>query len=253
MSLATLLDRALVAAAAAVALAPPAAGAPSRVQLFPLGRTTLRDGRVFEIADAAAAQTVIANTLGYAGRMALVIDYDHQTEFGAKPGVGGKAPAAGWIETASLTVEPDGIWGEVSWTPAAAAALEAREYRYLSPMFFHAKDGRVLALKGAGLVNVPAIDQLAAVASATPETNLMDLTKIAAALGLAATATETEILAGIAAANAGAPAVAAAATQLGLAATASLADVVAAAVAKAMPRLAALSVCLEPQAYCQKP
>jgi hypothetical protein len=51
------------------------------------------------------------------------------------PGVGGTAKAAGWIK--ELQVRDDGIFGRVEWTEAAAAAIKAGEYRYLSPVFFH--------------------------------------------------------------------------------------------------------------------
>ena len=36
--------------------------------------------------------------------------------------------------------------------------LKAREYRYLSPVFFHTRDGVVTRMEGAGLTNYPALD-----------------------------------------------------------------------------------------------
>ena len=75
-------------------------GPVTRLHLFPLGDVTCRDGRKFSLASADAAAQVIATTQAYAGKMALVIDYDHQTEFAAKPGVGGTAKASGWIDPA---------------------------------------------------------------------------------------------------------------------------------------------------------
>lgn len=232
-------DASLFATAAAIA-AVTDAGPVARIQLLPLGDMVLRDGRKFRIAGKAAAEAVIAHTKAYAGKMELAVDYDHQTELAAVKGVGGRAPAAGWISAASLTVEDDGIYGTVEWTPAATAALSAREYRYLSPTFWNDKAGNVLVIKGAGLVNIPAIDALASLAATdlNPETQ-MDYSKIATALGLAATATEAEILAAIAklAGEDVGEMVATAATALGLATTASLKDILGAATTAATKTL----------------
>lgn len=230
-----------MAAAVEVGLAE---GSPvKRLQLMPLGKVELRDGRgPFTVGDPHA---LIEATRGHAGKTHIVVDYDHQHFFGVKPGVAAQAPAAGWIDPASLRVEDDGIWGDVEWTAAAAEKLRAREYRYVSPLFaFDEKSGAVLAILNASLTNVPAIEALAAAASAdlgsTMETEQMLLAKIAAALGLADSATEEEVMqsltalkdgnAGMATASA---AIAAAAAQLGLPATATAADIAAAAVAAA--------------------
>lgn len=249
-----------IAAAAAVEVSLAAEGSPvKRLQLMPLGKVELRDGRgPFKVEDPHA---LIEATRGYAGKTHLVVDYDHQHHFGVKPGVAAQAPAAGWIDPASLRVEDDGIWADVEWTAAAAEKLRAREYRYVSPLFaFDQKSGAVLAILNASLTNVPAIEALAAAAAAElslvansgrdpaaasadlttdpQEIDNMLLAKIAAALGLADSATEEEVMqslaalkdssAGMASASA---AVAVAAAQLGLPATATVAEVAAAAVA----------------------
>ena len=235
-----------IAAAAAVEVNLAAEGSPvKRLQLMPLGKVELRDGRgPFTVGD---PQALIDATRSHAGKTHIVVDYDHQHFFGVKPGVAARAPAAGWIDPASLRVEDDGIWGDVEWTAAAAEKLRAREYRYVSPLFaFDEKSGAVLAILNASLTNVPAIEALAAAASAdltpdpnaTQETEQMLLAKIAAALGLADSATEEEVMQKLAALNQGAAgmasasaAVAAAAAQLGLPETATVAEVAAAAVA----------------------
>ncbi|MFN7399708.1 MAG: phage protease, partial [Sandaracinobacter sp.] len=135
-----------------------------------------------------------------------------------------------------------------------------------SPLFaFDETSGAVLAILNASLTNVPAIEALAAAAgvewaanskgaagadlSTDPqETDQMLLAKIAAALGLADSATEEEVMQSIAAlkdssagmasasallerANSERAAVAAAAAQLGLPATATVVEIAAAAVA----------------------
>jgi phage I-like protein len=213
-----------------------------RVQLLPMGRIELRDGRgPFFLRDLDHARRVIEATRKAAGPTAIVIDYDHQTFFGARPGVGGTARAAGWIDPQTLSADATGIWADVEWTPAAEAALAAREYRYISPLFrFDDKTSDVVEILNAGLVNQPAITELAAAAAADlslQETTEMDLSRIAAALGLLETATEEDVLAAIAALVDKAVAaslpppetVAAAATALGLGDTATLSDVLAAA------------------------
>jgi phage I-like protein len=200
----------------------------ARVQLLAFGRNPLRDGRgFFVLADRAHAERVVAATRAYAGEAAIPIDYDHQSVYAAKDGVGGQAPAAGWIDPAAIEIDEAGIWAAVEWTPAAEARLSAREYRYLSPVVLRdAATGEVLSIVNAALTNSPAIPALAAVAS-TQEPS-MTYAKIAAALGLPETATEDELMAAIAAMKEGAMATAGAELKTASAnletATAALAD-----------------------------
>ncbi len=169
--------------------------APDWVQLLPFGEIVARDGRRWSLPKAKAA-AVIAASLAIAASADLPFDYDHQSDLAAVAGVGGTAPASGWIK--ELQARDDGIWARVEWTARAAALIAAKEYRYASPVFNHTKAGEVTAIRRAALTNTPALD-LAAVASELNPGDNMDLTKIAAALGLGAAATEDEILAAIAA------------------------------------------------------
>lgn len=212
----------LIAAATAVGL--DANGAPAtRVKLLPIGTITMRDGRgPYQVADLAHAQAVVAATREWLGGVDYAFDYDHQTVFGAKPGVGGKAKASGWVKPENITAEADGIYAnDVEWTPAAHAALVAREYRYVSPVFNAGPDNRVSRLKNAALTISPAIDLPAIAASHFGED--MPLTAIAAALGLPATADEATILAAITKPSTSTIAIAA-----GLAATATAEEIAAA-------------------------
>lgn len=61
----------------------------------------------------------------------IVCDYEHQTLFGDT------APASGWIkkEPISLKVEGGELFAAIEWTDKAKAYVEAKEYRYLSPVF----------------------------------------------------------------------------------------------------------------------
>lgn len=176
--------------------------ASSTVRLMPLGDMRAADGRRWRLGDAAA---VIAASL--ADGVDLVIDFDHATEV---PGCA--APAAGWIT--GLCVEGDHLVASVRWTDRGTAALRAREYRYLSPTFTTRKDGSVVRILRAALVNAPALPQLGALAktaeqpgdvmptdieTATARADAAD-TKLAAAreaLGLAADADGAAITAAI--------------------------------------------------------
>ncbi|MBP0439442.1 phage protease [Tianweitania sediminis] len=171
----------------------------SWVQLCPAGTFSARDGRgPFDAGHGETLQAIVQRTLSIAGSTELVIDYDHQSVFGAKDGVGGTAKAAGWIK--ELQVRADGIWGRVEWTAAAAEAIRGLEYRYLSPVLIHSKStGKVLAIRMAALTNTPALDLAQVAASSdlsfsdlSPEGEPMD--NILQALGLAAGSTEAEAL-----------------------------------------------------------
>lgn len=131
----------------------------------------------------------------------LFIDRDHETLFMPR---GTKIVAAGWIK--KMEAREDGIWAYVEWTEKAAAQLEAKEYRYLSPVFAHdPATGEILSIRHASLTINPNFE-LTAAASADEtlnqtkkETDLMEefLKQLAALLGLAETATQEEVLAAI--------------------------------------------------------
>ena len=149
------------------------------VHLLPAGRFSGRDGRgPYVVKDAPA---IIEASRRHAGKTQLPIDYDHQSDFSAVPGVGGTAPAAGWIT--ALQIRTDGIWGLVEWTERAAAQLGAREYRYLSPVFRHTPEGDVKAIIRAALTNSPNLD-LTAVAAAGDTMEDDDLDELRGLLGL---------------------------------------------------------------------
>ncbi|HSI41772.1 MAG TPA: phage protease [Xanthobacteraceae bacterium] len=196
---------------------------------MPAGSFAGRDGRgPYDAGDQVAMAAIVEATRNRAGSTELVVDYDHQTVFASIPGVGGRAPAAGWLK--ELDVRANGIWGRVVWTAAAAQAIRAGEYRYISPVYHHDAAGKVLLLLSAGLTNSPNLDLAAVAASALPlTTEGDDMKKIAEALGLAADASETAILAAIGTITAAQSAIA---TAAGLA-TGATADAVVTAVQSA--------------------
>lgn len=167
--------------------------------LFPMGDVVTNDGRRWTIPDKAYADQLVAASNRRAGSRRLPVDYDHQTVFAAVPGVGGTAKASGWF--GAMEVRDDGIYFRPEWTPKATASIVDKEYLYISPTFVDDDQGRVACIWGAALTNTPALD-LGAVASSAPTQQMESaamLKDIAAALGLAETASQADILAAIAA------------------------------------------------------
>lgn len=173
-----------------------------RIQLMPFGTFQLRGhGGETVTLDKAGAPAVIAASRAFWRSTDMMVDRDHQSIYSAVKGVGGQAAAAGWIKPDSLAVQDDGIWADVEWTASALDQLNAREYRYLSPVFTVDKTGRATRIHNVALTNSPAIEELAAAAAQQHQGTQMDLKKIAAALGLGEDATEAQICAAIAALN----------------------------------------------------
>jgi phage I-like protein len=205
--------------------------APTRIKLLPMGTIAMRDGRgPYRIRDLAHAQEIVAATAAFFGSADMPGDRDHQMLHAVKPGVGGTAPATAWVKTANLTAEADGIYAnDISWTAAASAQIEAKEYRYISPLFMArppADGGDVIHLKNFALVNIGAIDLPAIAAGLSGEDEDMDLAAIAALLGLGADATADQVAAAIG--DLKKPATSSIAIAAGLTATATVDEIAAA-------------------------
>jgi phage I-like protein len=160
---------------------------PEWVHLIPAGTFSGRDGRGPYTLDAQAVLDAFA-----AHGADLPIDYDHQSLTADEKA--GPVPAAGWIK--ELQAREDGIWARVEWTPRAAELLANKEYRYLSPVFrYRAKDGRVVALSGAGLTHNPNLYLQAA--ASRKESHAVDdlLEQLIAMLNLPVTATPDDVAA----------------------------------------------------------
>ncbi|OOF59298.1 phage protease [Rodentibacter myodis] len=131
-----------------------------RIQLFPFGRFYPQDERT-----EGAGGWYVDDSNGYALaeeinqlKIKLMIDYEHQTLFietNGKPN-----PAAGWMEKAEY-ISGEGIFVDVDWTKKAHQQIQDGEYRYISPMFLSAKDGKVTKVLNAALTNRPACHDLA--------------------------------------------------------------------------------------------
>lgn len=132
-------------------------GPPAEIMLLPAGVIRSGDKRgPWQVED---AQAVV--TASMAAGHGIVLDFVHQTQLAKK--TGGDAPAAGWIT--DMAVKDGAIWGSVNWTKRGKEALANRDYRFISPAFFHdQKSGAIRKIVSASLVNDPAIDTLPALA-----------------------------------------------------------------------------------------
>ena len=175
--------------------------APEWVQILPSGTFRGRDGRGPYTCDPVA---VVARSKTFSGAADMPMDYDHQLEHAEHNGQ--PAPAAGWI--ADLEAREDGVWGRVDWTPKGKAHVEAREYRYVSPVYYHDKSGEIVLVESVALTNLPNLTSLKALASCgganpnlvTGDCTMTFLTTLASTLGVSeADASEGAIQSAVAA------------------------------------------------------
>jgi phage I-like protein len=193
-----------------------------RVLIFPMGKNVTRDGQgPYILNDLAHAERVIAATRSRLGVCDFMFDYDHAVLTENK--AGRSAPAAGWASKEGLEADQDGIWARVDWTQAAQSQIDAKEYRYLSPLFASdEKTGELLVLVNCALTNTPALDLELPTAAGQSFGEKPTMKTIAAALGLAEDANEEAVTAAATTLKTG---IAAVAVVLGLPATASAAEI----------------------------
>lgn len=151
--------------------------APEWIHVLPTGTFTGRDGRgPYTLDD---PERVIAATMSFYGNADLPMDYDHQIELATQNGQ--PAPASGWVK--GFEARTDGLWARVEWTEKAASHITAREYRYVSPVFYFDKAGRIGRLESVALTNRPNLE-LKALATITTLEVRMDLNSLASVLGV---------------------------------------------------------------------
>jgi len=186
------------------------------VRLFPSGRFEAARGSMIGgggpwFIDQPQADRIIASAARRS--VDIPIDYEHQILLADSNGQ--PAPAAGWVDRASLRWHPDGdapgLYGAVSWSVRARAMIDADEYRYLSPVFSYDREsGAVLDLYHLALTNNPAIETDSALAAAaksryqsatlpnphpqSTQEHAMDLKAVLAALGLPDETSEADAL-----------------------------------------------------------
>ena len=147
------------------------------IQLFPDGEFAATDGRpgndphnatkVWRM-DAAIAAALVAELAAH--KTPRLLDYEHQTIWAERNGK--PAPASGWMRNYTY-VAGRGLFAWADWTEKAKAHIEAKEYRFISPVFSYCrKTGRIGRLFHAALTNFPALDGMAQVAAS--DTTLPD-------------------------------------------------------------------------------
>lgn len=168
--------------------------APEWLQVFPAGPSIVaRDGRRWTLADPKVLVAAFASN-----GADLPLDIEHASEKQAPEGK--PAPAQGWVK--EVQVREDGTtWARMDWNDDGRAAVEGKRYRYISPAFRHRADGSIVALTSLALTTQPALRMpaLARTAGRAPdhkENPHMStlLGRLVAAFGLAATATEDDIV-----------------------------------------------------------
>jgi phage I-like protein len=122
------------------------------------------------------------------------IDYDHKDKDGK---------AAGWVKAAEARA--DGLYLQVDWTEPAAQAIKAGEYRYFSPEFDDSwtdAQGNVHTdvLFGGALTNRPFLKDLlpvnlSEIATTKTQGGKLDLKALRAALQLAESVSDEDVLA----------------------------------------------------------
>ena len=185
-----------------------------RLHLLPAGEFRSRDSRPVECKawrlNAQLAARIVADAKQR--RVPFVIDYEHQTLHTERNGQ--PAPAAGWFTQLEWCEpgdgEPGGLYAiDVDWMARAAALIDAREYRFQSPVFsYDPVTGDVTGIAHAAITNNPGLDLLSEVAltaalSLFPPTNpptsenTVDKVALCKLLKLPETATEAEIQAAL--------------------------------------------------------
>lgn len=128
----------------------------------------------------------------------LNVDYNHgQAEsWPVDPSLSGKSAG-----TFDVELRNGELWAvNVVWTPAAYAAIEQREWRFISPWFsYDGETRRIHELHNVALTNTPATKNLKPLTASrlgepSPESPDMSMLKLLAALSLPATATEADAL-----------------------------------------------------------
>ncbi|HYE32536.1 MAG TPA: phage protease [Methylomirabilota bacterium] len=183
-------------------------------QLSPIGEFPHSEGKVVQVVDREAVQAMVnrfAEDSKQPGFVGLLVDYEHFSYDTSK-----KSEAAGWLT--ALENREDGLYGKIDWTPDARAELTSGKYRFISPTWLASdvkylgnRKVRPVRLDRAGVTNTPRLAGLAPLSNRSggqselhqgeaweqDNNSMQKLALMAAALGLAATATEEAVLAGV--------------------------------------------------------
>lgn len=134
-------------------------------QLLPAGYFSARDGRPEDVPggqwflDAAVAERFIADTAAVG--QPVLFDYNHVTlKQDTDAAACAEARAAAWLRDPRNNMqwrEGEGLFVRLSLTPAAQAAVDAREWLYLSAVFPYDENGHPLYLRMGALTNDPGL------------------------------------------------------------------------------------------------
>jgi phage I-like protein len=184
-------------AAQAAELAP-GGTVPEWVHILPLGNIEGRDGRNFNLPNPAAVIEAFA-----ANGADLPVDFEHQAANAADKN--GPIPAAGWIKALKATAE--GVFAKIDWTDRARGMIQAKEYRYISPVIVYDKATRQVGrISGAGLVHRPNLQLQALNAQEPPPKGMTqdqdksgpeEVASVLRMLGLSPDATASEAVAAL--------------------------------------------------------
>jgi hypothetical protein len=126
---------------------------PTEFRIFTSGDVATTKGN-FKF-DSKAAESVMSAYVAHG--IDLMIDYDHASLSDSPVDASLAARAAGWFQPEIRNGE---LWAvNVKWTPAADAALRAKEWRFMSPAFA-TSEGRVTRLLNVAITNLPATRNL---------------------------------------------------------------------------------------------
>lgn len=176
--------------------------APLSVQLAPFGEfkgvLNKADGKktpIVQHLDQAAFERIL-NAWNAAGSPELLVDADHLSC------EGGSTKAFAWAS--NLRVEDGGLYADFKFTDAGRAAVNSREYRFVSPVFNCDENGEAVGLQSVALTNRPNLPVSCVLnREATGVTNVEDnketknMDKILSALDLGPDASEDDAVAAI--------------------------------------------------------
>ena len=169
----------------------------SAVQLCPFGEWP--NGGTAQKCDVVAFHNLVDNWRR-AGAREVICDFEHRFE---DPSLTSDTSAAAWI--ANLAVDGErGLVGDLKLTDAGAAAVSSRRLRFLSPVWELDPDGRPARLRSVALTNKPNIP-VACVLNRAPqpvnqpveETKENQMDKLKELLGLAADASDEDVVAAV--------------------------------------------------------
>lgn len=164
----------------------PTDGLPKKIKLIPEGLMLGNDGRTFINHN---PETILSAFNRDPRDLAL--DIEHATEIKAPKGEA--APAQGWFK--SLEIIDGAVWGELELNEDGAALISKKNYRYISPAFYHDANGNIISISSVGLTNKP---NLNLPSLNREETTMKFSPELCVLLALnSETATEQDVIAGI--------------------------------------------------------